>query len=64
MFMEIRRRAILQPSKPDEHGSALRGRALLLETLIEAMRIMVRSGAVDDTLRRVMQREGCTEVEL
>jgi hypothetical protein len=51
-------------SKANGHGSALGGRARLQETVIEAVRIMVRSGAVDGTLRRVRQRECCTEVEL
>jgi hypothetical protein len=57
MFMESLCSSLLKPSKANEHGSAFRGLARLQETSIGAVRIMVRSGAVDATLRRVKQGE-------
>jgi hypothetical protein len=56
MFMGSVCSPILRPSKGNGHGPALRDRARLQETLIESARIMVRSGAVEANLRRVMHR--------
>jgi hypothetical protein len=57
MFMRSLGWPILKPRKANGHGWALRVRARLQETLISAVRIMVRSGAVEVALRRVMHRE-------
>jgi hypothetical protein len=48
---------IVKADEANRHGSASRVRARLKETLIGAVRIMVRSGAVEGALRRVMHRE-------
>jgi hypothetical protein len=57
MFMESLCSFLSKPSKANGHGSALRGLARLQETLIGAVGIMVRSGAVDAARRRVKQGE-------
>jgi hypothetical protein len=57
MIMESLCWPIVKPDKANRHGSASRVRARLKETLIGAVLIMVRSGAVEVALRCVMHRE-------